>query len=320
MRASTKRTFSSLAVPNYRRFFTIADLVGVRVEDPLVFEATHGYILRLVSKSPAAGLRVDHIDGLRDPLAYLNRLQERLASDDSHKASPPYVLVEKILARHESLPEDWPVSGTTGYDYLNEANGIFVEPQCARRMEEIFSAFTGRQQNFADVVYEKKKLVMNTLLGVEMRTLGRQLAELAAQAVRSWYIAVFQLPVLAPLTWRLFLARAWPTVLRHLEGVTPRDGHPAPTLASDAVSGIGLYRANFFSERSHSPLPRTSQVPVLLITVTGDRYVSPALAGADLDRWVPDLTRRTLRGKHWSVLEKKEVADLIREFTWPRGA
>jgi len=153
----------------------------VRVEDPLVFEATHGYILRLVSKSPAAGLRVDHIDGLRDPLAYLNRLQERLASDDSHKASPPYVLVEKILARHESLPEDWPVSGTTGYDYLNEANGIFVEPQCARRMEEIFSAFTGRQQNFADVVYEKKKLVMNTLLGVEMRTLGRQLAELAAQ-------------------------------------------------------------------------------------------------------------------------------------------
>jgi (1->4)-alpha-D-glucan 1-alpha-D-glucosylmutase len=166
---------------NYRRFFTIADLVGVRVEDPLVFEATHGYILRLVSKSPAAGLRVDHIDGLRDPLAYLNRLQERLASDDSHKGSPPYVLVEKILSHHESLPEDWPVSGTTGYDYLNEANGIFVEPQRAHRMEEIFSAFTGRQQNFADVVYEKKKLVMNTLLGVEMRTLGRQMAELAAQ-------------------------------------------------------------------------------------------------------------------------------------------
>src|ERR1039458_349152 len=166
---------------NYRRFFTIADLVGVRVEDPLVFEATHGYILRLVSKSPAAGLRVDHIDGLRDPLAYLNRLQERLASDDSRKGSPSYVLVEKILSRHEALLEDWPVSGTTGYDYLNEANRVFVEPQGAPRMEEIFSAFTGRQQNFADLVYEKKKLVMNTLLGVEMRTLGRQLAELASQ-------------------------------------------------------------------------------------------------------------------------------------------
>ena len=166
---------------NYRRFFTIAELVGVRVEDPFVFEATHGYILRLVSKNPYAGLRVDHIDGLRDPLAYLNKLQERLASDEARKETSSYVLVEKILSRHEALPDDWPVSGTTGYDYLNEANGLFVEPKGARRMEEIYSTFIGRQQNFVDVVYQKKKSVMNTLLGVEMRTLGRQLAELAAQ-------------------------------------------------------------------------------------------------------------------------------------------
>ena len=166
---------------NYRRFFTIADLVGVRVEDPLVFEATHGYILRLVSRNAFAGLRVDHIDGLRDPLAYLNKLQERLSSDEARKETSSYVLVEKILARHEGLPEDWPVSGTTGYDYLNEVNGVFVAPEGGRRMEEIYSQFLGRQQNFADVVYQKKKLVMNTLLGVEMRTLGRQLAELATQ-------------------------------------------------------------------------------------------------------------------------------------------
>jgi (1->4)-alpha-D-glucan 1-alpha-D-glucosylmutase len=166
---------------NYRRFFTIADLVGVRVEDPLVFEATHGYILRLVSKNPFAGLRVDHIDGLRDPLAYLNKLQERLASNEGHPGAPSYVLVEKILARHEDLPQDWPVSGTTGYDYVNEANGVFVEPEGAHRIEEIYSAFIGRQQDFSEVLYQKKKLVMNTLLGVEMRTLGRQLAELAAQ-------------------------------------------------------------------------------------------------------------------------------------------
>src|ERR1700730_7186691 len=109
---------------NYRRFFTIADLVGVRVEDPVVFEATHGYILRLVSKNAFAGLRVDHIDGLRDPLAYLNKLQERLASDESRAGTSSYVLVEKILSRDEDLPDDWPVSGTTGYDYLNEANGL----------------------------------------------------------------------------------------------------------------------------------------------------------------------------------------------------
>ena len=166
---------------NYRRFFTIAELVGIRVEDPVVFEATHGYILRLVSKNPYAGLRVDHIDGLRDPLAYLNRLQERLSSDETTKETSSYVLVEKILARDEGLPEEWPVSGTTGYDYLNEANRFFVNPQGEPHMEEIYSNFIGRRQTFSDVVYQKKKLVMNTLLGVEMRTLGRHLAELAAQ-------------------------------------------------------------------------------------------------------------------------------------------
>jgi len=166
---------------NYRRFFTIADLVGVRVEDPLVFEASHGYILRLVSRNPDVGLRIDHIDGLRDPLAYLNRLQERLAADENHAGKESYLLVEKILARGEELPSDWPVSGTTGYDYVNAANGIFVDPEGARCVEEIYSEFIGRRQDFSDVLYQKKKLVMNTLLGVEMRTLGRQLAELAAQ-------------------------------------------------------------------------------------------------------------------------------------------
>ncbi len=73
--------------------------MGVRVEDPVVFEATHGYILRLVSKNPLAGLRIDHIDGLRDPLAYLNKLQERMLSDETRKEASSYVLVEKILAR-----------------------------------------------------------------------------------------------------------------------------------------------------------------------------------------------------------------------------
>ena len=167
---------------NYRRFFTIAELVGVRVEDPFVFEATHGYILKLVSKTPFAGLRIDHIDGLRDPLAYLNKLQERLAANDPQPASASsYVLVEKILAQHENLPGDWPVSGTTGYDYLNRANGIFVNPEGAHQLEEIYASFIGRQHDFSDVLYQKRKLVMNTLFGVEMRTLGRHLAELAAQ-------------------------------------------------------------------------------------------------------------------------------------------
>jgi (1->4)-alpha-D-glucan 1-alpha-D-glucosylmutase len=165
---------------NYRRFFTIADLVGVRVEDPVVFEAMHAHLLRLISRGPFTGLRVDHIDGLRDPLAYLNRLQERLRPADQ-ATSTAYLLVEKILARGESLPTDWPVSGTTGYDYLNQANGVFVNPEGGLRVKQIYADFIGREQNFVDVLYQKKKLVMNTLLGVEMRSLGRQLAELASQ-------------------------------------------------------------------------------------------------------------------------------------------
>lgn len=165
---------------NYRRFFTIADLVGVRVEDPIVFEATHGTTLRLIAKDPLAGLRIDHIDGLRDPFAYLNRLQERITAGSGEPGASSYLVVEKILERSEDLPQDWPVSGTTGYDYLNAANGLFVEPAGAQRIEQIYFEFLGRQQTFEDVVYQKKKLVMNTLLGVEMLTLGRRLAELAA--------------------------------------------------------------------------------------------------------------------------------------------
>jgi (1->4)-alpha-D-glucan 1-alpha-D-glucosylmutase len=169
---------------NYRRFFTIADLVGLRVEDLVVFEATHGYLLRLISKGPFTGLRIDHIDGLRDPYTYLTRLQERLAPAESSSGVSPanaYLIVEKILSRREWLPDDWPVSGTTGYEYLNYANSVSVNPEGAVRLAEIYSQFTGSREKFVDVLYQKKKLVMSTLLAVEMRSLGRQLAELATQ-------------------------------------------------------------------------------------------------------------------------------------------
>ncbi len=167
---------------NYRRFFAITELVGMRVDDSLVFDALHNSLLRAVSKDVLTGLRVDHIDGLRDPAAYLARLQQRLSGGENHAgAAPAYLLVEKILARGEMLPVDWPVSGTTGYEYLNFANDIFVDPSHAKAIEEIYATFTGKVTKFSDVLYQKKKLVMNTLLGVEMRSLGRQLGDLAAQ-------------------------------------------------------------------------------------------------------------------------------------------
>jgi (1->4)-alpha-D-glucan 1-alpha-D-glucosylmutase len=168
---------------NYRRFFTISDLVGMRVEDSQVFDATHTLILRLIARGAVSGLRIDHIDGLRDPLAYLKRLQERAAAEDGIEArEEQYVLVEKILARNEDLPNDWPVAGTTGYDYLNFANRILVQPEGAKQIDRIYSQFIGRDLKYSEVLYQKKKLVMATILAVEMRSLGRQLGELAAQA------------------------------------------------------------------------------------------------------------------------------------------
>ncbi|MFE7191055.1 SDR family oxidoreductase [Kitasatospora sp. NPDC057541] len=145
------------------------------------------------------------------------------------------------------------------------------------------------------------------------RPTPRHLRQLLAQGAHSWYITAFHLPFLAPGVWRLGLARAWPRVLRDLEGVTPRPGHPQPTLRRDAVRGIELYRANM-RPTLRNPRERPTEVPVQLITLTEDHYVGGCLFEG-LERWVPRLTRRTLRATHWSALLEKggTVAAMVRE-------
>jgi len=165
---------------NYRRFFSINDLVGVRVEDPMVFEATHNVIFHLIERGAVTGLRIDHIDGLRDPLGYLRRVQERLQANGERKnASQFYVVVEKILSGREELPREWPVQGTTGYEYLNAVNRLFVHPEGGRAAEQTYFSFLKNKVNYQDLLYQKKRLVMSTLLAVEMRYLGRLLGILA---------------------------------------------------------------------------------------------------------------------------------------------
>ena len=167
---------------NYRRFFTINDLVGMRMQDPMVFNATHALVNRLVEQNVAAGLRIDHIDGLRDPLSYLQRLNQAFAEPRALEKVPPVsIFVEKILARGERLPSDWPAAGTTGYDFLNALNCFFVDPRGAKQVEQIYLDFVGKNLIFSEVLYQKKKLVMATLLGVEMRALERQLEILASK-------------------------------------------------------------------------------------------------------------------------------------------
>lgn len=182
---------------DYRRFFDIGDLIGVRVEDPEVFDFRHREVFQLVHDGMVTGLRVDHIDGLYDPYEYLGRLQAmaapqvQAAAGGAGGASGPlspvetrpgfYAIAEKILGGEEELPEHWPVHGTTGYDYVNYLNGIFVDPGGLERLDQIYRRFTGCQETFAQVRYAQKKMAMRELFAGEVQALGQHLGRLAAQ-------------------------------------------------------------------------------------------------------------------------------------------
>lgn len=167
---------------NYRRFFSVNDLIGLRVEDPQVFEASHTLLFSLLREDKIAGLRIDHIDGLFDPAGYLQRLADRVRSLIPERGKERFfVVVEKILAPQETLPADWPVAGTTGYDFLDRVNGLFVHPAGLDKVRRIYARFTGLADTWPEVVYEKKKLVLENLFGGELENLGHQLRLLAEQ-------------------------------------------------------------------------------------------------------------------------------------------
>ncbi|QXJ26525.1 malto-oligosyltrehalose synthase [Actinomadura graeca] len=129
--------------PNYRRFFDISGLIGLRQEEPEVFDRTHALLLRLVADGQVDGLRIDHPDGLADPRGYLRRLAE--AAPDG------WVLVEKITEGEERLPADWPCAGTTGYDSLGMVGGLFVDPDGEKPLTDLYVSLTGGPDGFEEV-------------------------------------------------------------------------------------------------------------------------------------------------------------------------
>jgi len=147
----------------YRRFFDVNTLVGIRTEDERVFEDTHCLVLNWLQSGQLDGVRVDHPDGLSDASEYFRRLRQA--------APHAWIVAEKILQPGETLPQSWDVAGTTGYDFLNLAGGLFVDPHGEASMNELYRDLTGEPVDFDAVAKDKKKLVLREILGSDVNRL-----------------------------------------------------------------------------------------------------------------------------------------------------
>ena len=164
---------------NYRRFFDINQLAALRMEDPAVFEAVHRFAFELVHSGAATGLRVDHVDGLYAPHDYLHRLQTRaaeaLGEAPEQPDAPIYLVVEKILGPDERLPSEWPVHGTTGYEFAAVVNHLFVDTRNERAMDDIYTRFVRGRVSFDEIAYRSKKQILHETMSGDINSLGHQL-------------------------------------------------------------------------------------------------------------------------------------------------
>jgi len=163
---------------NWRRFFDINALAGVRVERHDVFEAVHKLVFRLYADGVIDGVRVDHVDGLADPREYCERLRQRLVP---LRAALPYIVVEKILARGEALRDDWPVQGTTGYDFMNDVGALLHDPAGAEPLAQTWAAIAGKSAPFAQVQLDARREVLAAYLAAELDHATRALHRIARE-------------------------------------------------------------------------------------------------------------------------------------------
>jgi isoamylase len=176
---------------NYRRFFDVNGFAAIHMESEDVFEAAHHLLFRLIDDGRVNAVRLDHTDGLYDPFAYFESLQRRFqAPGDNHSsvddlARPLPLVVEKILSRGESIPTNWPVDGTTGYDYRPLVMGLWVDADSERALTSLYRSFTGDAKSFPEHVYESKLLILNQTLVSEVNMLARELERIASRT-RKW--------------------------------------------------------------------------------------------------------------------------------------
>ena len=167
---------------NYRRFFDINDLAGIRVEAPATFRAIHTLVARLIAQDKLQGLRLDHIDGLRDPAQYTRRLQLLVRKMRKEHGLPPqfYIIVEKILGDGEDMPNLPEVDGTTGYEWLNTISRVLVDGNGLAPLDRTWRDFTGERVEFHTIVEAAKLRIIDSILASEFTMLARALARIAA--------------------------------------------------------------------------------------------------------------------------------------------
>jgi (1->4)-alpha-D-glucan 1-alpha-D-glucosylmutase len=213
---------------NYRRFFDNNELAGLRMELPDVFDHAHELVLRLLKEGKLDGLRIDHIDGLLDPKAYLEKL--RAAGGNSF-----YLVVEKILALHESLRDDWPVDGTTGYEFLNLVLGLLIDSAGEPALTSQYADFIGERTRFATIVRECKLRIMRNEMSSELNVLAREAARVA-----------YERPETADFTWNVLrraireIVACFPVYRTYVDETSP----PAAEDRRDLTWAMKVARAN----------------------------------------------------------------------------
>jgi (1->4)-alpha-D-glucan 1-alpha-D-glucosylmutase len=168
---------------NYRRFFDVDALAAIHMEEPAVFDEAHSLVLRLIDEGAITGLRIDHIDGLHSPAHYARRLQAacalRQGSTTGDPKRPFYILVEKILEPGERLPSSWDIHGTTGYDFLNEVNALWVDKTVEEHATTLYARFSGRERAFSEERYKAKRNLVVQSFFRDANALAVQLERLA---------------------------------------------------------------------------------------------------------------------------------------------